>query len=125
MTPPSNNNSGCNVKYHLALEDRNDFLKFHEKLVRLLNKDDSEELAKMIHYPLNHFSKKNLLIKNTKDFVKNYALIFNEKIKNVILNQDRNTFFCQSAGVMYGQGEVWVNNFNSEKKLKIITIHYP
>lgn len=123
LTPPNEENSGCNVKYHLGLDDRKEFLGFHDRLVKLVAEDKREEVSKIINYPLNFFSKKNVLVSNKKQFLKNYDIIFNKKIKNVIKNQNRNNFFCKSQGVMYGRGEIWVNNFNKQNKLKIITIN--
>lgn len=123
LTPPNDGSSGCNVQYHLGLEDRQEFLIFHDNLVKLVDRNNVEELSKVVAYPLNFSSKKKLSINNKKEFIENYKLIFNKKIKNIIKKQDRNKFFCKSSGLMYGRGEIWVNNFNKQKKLKIITVN--
>ncbi|MFG1592511.1 hypothetical protein [Halobacteriovorax sp. CON-3] len=120
LTPATKESSGCNVKHSLGLEDKKDFLKFHSKLVGHIKEDKKTELASMINYPLRLSEKK--VVKSKSEFIQNYDSIINKKIKRIILKQDQDSFFCKSTGLMYGRGEIWVNNFNKKSELRIISI---
>ncbi len=74
----------------------------------------------MINYPLRLSEKK--VVKSKSEFIQNYDSIINKKIKRIILKQDQDSFFCKSTGLMYGRGEIWVNNFNKKSELRIISI---
>lgn len=120
LTSAIKENSGCDIGLHLGIRDKKDFLKFHFKLIALIKKGRKEEVANLISFPLRVSNKK--VVKTKNEFIQKYDSIVNKKIKKIIVEQNQNKFFCKSTGVMYGRGEVWVNNFNKESELRVISI---
>ena len=74
----------------------------------LVKKDDKSQVAQYMLYPIHaSIDGKKTKINNETDFVKHYDQIFNEKVKQALIQQDVNKTFVNYQGVMVGDGEIW------------------
>ena len=97
-------------------------IKSFRKIVKLIESDNSRELAKLIDYPLN---RENPLpnIMDSTDFISHYQVIFDNSFKN-LLKQYNDSEIIEHNG-LYGlvggnfSGEIWIGDNG-----KISTINY-
>ena len=61
---------------------------------------------------------KNTLVKSPKTFVKNYDAIMTPKITDAVTKQDYEKLFVNATGIMFGDGQVWVNGVCKDKACK-------
>ena len=79
-------------------------------------------LSGMINYPIfAKISGERAEFTTSEDFIENFDLIFNEKIRTAINNVDYNNLFSNYQGVMIGDGEIWMSIIDGE--MKIIAIN--
>ncbi len=91
---------------------------------------DSAAVAKLVSYPISVSIKgRKTTVSNAKAFVANYDAIMTPDIVSTVTGQKYEDLFVNSHGVMFGNGQVWVNGVcrdNSCKTLdvKVITIQH-
>ena len=91
---------------------------------------DSAAVAELVSYPISVAIKgRKTTVSNAKAFVANYDAIMTPDIVATVKNQKYEDLFVNSHGVMFGNGQVWVNGVckdNSCKTLdvKVITIQH-
>lgn len=101
---------------------KKDFNKYFPVLQKAVANNDKKAVSKLVHYPLNVNSNgKTKVIKNQKQFIKEYKTILTKKVKNAILKQDPERVFVNQYGARTDQGEVWISKF--DKKLRIYAIN--
>jgi len=93
------------------------------KLQRVVKTDEKEQLASLIHYPIdvlhgNH----SIKISSPSEFVDKYSSIITLNVRQAILTQPASCLFANGEGIMIGRGQVW---FQKEpgRDMKIITIN--
>lgn len=99
-----------------------EFNKYFPVLQKAVANNDKKAVSKLVQYPLNVNSNgKTKVIKNQKQFIKEYKTILTKKVKNAILKQDPETVFVNQYGARTDHGEVWISKF--DKKLRIYAIN--
>jgi len=100
---------GDHTKYEAAIT----------KLQKAVATHDAPGVAALVSYPIRVKIKgKNTLIKSTKTFVKNYDAIMTPKITDAVTKQDYEKLFVNATGIMFGDGQVWVNGVCKDKACK-------
>ncbi len=85
---------------------------------------DKDKIAGMISYPLNFIHEgKHTRIRNKATFLDRYDTIFNDHVRNAILEQSAHCLFGNYQGEMIGQGEVWFSELG-DGSVKIITVNH-
>ena len=109
-------------KFYVAGFTQKEFNTYFTKLQKAVAKNDKKTVSKLVYYPLNVNSNgKTKVIKNQKQFIKEYKTIMTKKVKNSVLKQKSDKVFVNYKGAMTGSGEVWISKFN--KKLGIYGIN--
>jgi hypothetical protein len=85
--------------------------------------NNKEQIAELISYPLLVLrSGKRTHIRQKKEFLTNFGLIFTDPVRDAILRQTSQCLFGNSSGAMVGNGEVWFRE-QAPDQWKIITIN--
>ncbi len=109
-------------KFYVAGFTQKEFNTYFTKLQKAVAKNDKKAVSNLVYYPLNVNSNgKTKVIKNQKQFIKEYKAIMTKKVKNSVLKQKSDKVFVNYKGAMTGNGEVWMSKFN--KKLGIYGIN--
>ncbi len=100
---------------------------FLASLQKNLKDNAINAIAAEVNYPLRmNGNGSTTMIKNNKDFVKNFTTIFTDNVRNAVLQQDPNKLFANYQGVMIGNGQVWIANYakpNYNAKILIKTVN--
>jgi hypothetical protein len=87
-----------------------DVKSFLDSLKKAVESDDKAYLSDVARYPLRYFeSKKRRSVKGPAQFSKKYKVIFTDKVKRAIENQQYQDLFVDSEGIMLGNGEMWIS----------------
>lgn len=100
-----------------GFDNPEDFKNFYRNFQILVANSQKEKIAEFINYPLPN-------IKDRADFIKNYDLVFNKKVKDAVNNQNIDEIWRNYSGVMIGNGEIWFNQLSGEKGYWITAINY-
>jgi hypothetical protein len=109
---------GDAAPYHAAFDA------IHEAVAN----DDAAGVATWVSYPITvSVGGKELTINDAAQFETEYETIITGDIKDTILAQEWETLFVNADGVMYGNGQIWLNGICkddacAEFDVKIITI---
>jgi hypothetical protein len=110
LAEPNDEGSGCDLHILNGTMDKERFIHFYYALKRAIAGGDRKTVAGMVHYPFVTFqNKKRLRLKRPADFVAKYSQVVTACVRQAILNQRLSRFFCRDQGVMFGNGEVWVD----------------
>lgn len=83
-----------------------------------------KSIAEHIQYPLGvYINEIPTVIDNRQEFIQSYLNIFTETVVTAVICQDITALTIRSAGVMIGQGEIWIAKTVKGGKLKIIKIN--
>jgi hypothetical protein len=80
--------------------DPEGFMDFVSEFQVMVAGEQKEAIAELVKYPI-----KNAVDK--QEFIKNYNLIFNQKVKQAVIGQDVKQIWRNYQGAMIGSGEVW------------------
>lgn len=91
---------------------------------------DAQAIAAMVHYPFGvDIAGKNHVLKSPAEFVAAYDKFMTPEIRQVIVAQKYPDLFVNYKGVMFGQGQAWINGIctkdskNCEKfDVQVVTI---
>jgi hypothetical protein len=96
---------------------------FLTQLQAAVQSNNKEQITEMISYPLLVLnSGKRTHIRQKREFLTNFGLIFTDPVRNAILHQTAECLFGNSTGAMVGNGEVWFRE-QAPDQWKIITIN--
>jgi hypothetical protein len=96
---------------------------FLAQLQAAVQSNNKEQITEMISYPLLVlYSGKRTHIRQKKEFLTNFGLIFTDSVRNAILHQTAECLFANSTGAMVGNGEVWFRE-QVPDHWKVITIN--
>jgi hypothetical protein len=96
---------------------------FLAQLQAAVQSNNKEQIAEMISYPLLVLrSGRRTRIRQNKEFLTNYGLIFTDLVRDAILHQTAQCLFGNSTGAMVGNGEVWFRE-QAPDQWKVITIN--
>jgi hypothetical protein len=91
---------------------------------------DATAVAELVSYPISvSINGRKTTVSNAKAFIAHYDAIMTPDIVATVKNQKYEDLFVNSHGVMFGNGQVWVNGVckdNACKTLdvKVITIQH-
>lgn len=78
------------------------FISFFDTFKNWAAAEQADSIIKHIAFPLKKY-------KNAKAVKSNFAVIFDQALKEKIAKQPANTLFVNANGVMLGDGEIWFN----------------
>ncbi len=94
---------------------------FIKKLKQWSVENNKDSIAAYIDYPLQNDEK----ISSATIFLQQYNIIFNDKVKRALNDQNLSQVFRRRNGVVIGDGEIWINNVSTTKDdYKITSIHF-
>ncbi len=93
------------------------FKHFIKRLQHWVINNQKDSVASVIGYPMH-----NPPVKNKKDFLINYDLYFNNKVKSALKEQKLRQIFRNNSGAMIGKGNLWFSQ--TPNGFRIIGINY-
>ncbi|MFA6376893.1 MAG: hypothetical protein WCX69_05855 [Candidatus Paceibacterota bacterium] len=76
------------------------FMDFVSEFQVMVAGEQKEAIAELVKYPIEDAADK-------QEFIKNYNLIFNQKVRQAVIGQDVKQIWRNYQGAMIGNGEVW------------------
>jgi len=111
----------CSVSWELFRSPA-EFDLFYSTLKTSAQSKNKISLAELSNFPLNTMiGHKMVQIKTKQEFLQKFDKFYSPSITEAILKQDPKTVFCNSQGMMIGNGHVWVSRRGN--KTGIITIN--
>lgn len=101
-------------------------VKFVQQLQKAVKDNDKNAIADLIHYPLriNHGGAKHTNIKDKAEFLQQFDTIFTSAVQDKIKQVNPYNLFCNSQGVMFSNGLIWLTHpDNNAKDLKISVVN--
>jgi len=116
----SNTVQEVNDRLDMLYGSHRDYHDFFEQLKQNVAKENKEQVAKLVDYPLKvNIKGKKTVIKNNVDFVRNYSEIITSHIAKAITTQKYADLFSRDTGIMIGQqGEVWFSGICDDSACK-------
>jgi hypothetical protein len=107
--------ASCNLAV-LGVTDKRDFLRFDHELRAALATQDVAALSLLINFPLrvNYAEGSSIALDNPAALQQRFAEIFSPALRKIVSDQKVDDFFCkEDGGLMYGNGELWVQVLGS------------
>ncbi|HWR42611.1 hypothetical protein [Sporomusa sp.] len=114
-------------RYHVAgFDDPEQFEADFLKIQELVAKDNKEEVAEFIQYPLNIYTNgTKTTIQLKEELIASYDRVFTTGVKSALASQKINETFVNYKGVMVGRGEIWfTQSSTSNRKYVIYAINH-
>jgi hypothetical protein len=111
-----------------VLGDHTQYQPVIEAFQQAVGDHDAEAVAALVAYPITvRVDGKKTTISDEEAFVENYDSIMTPDITNAIARQDYGDLFVRDQGVMFGNGEAWLNGVCRDDAcdkfdVKVITI---
>lgn len=84
---------------------------------------DTTAVAAAVRYPIGvEINGKATTIKSASDFTKNYDAIMTKEITDAVINQNLDDLFVNWKGVMFGNGQIWINGICNDSTCKNVDI---
>lgn len=99
------------------LLDAKSFADFYKALIPAVKANDTATIADFIQFPTT-------TIKSRAFFVTHYDSIFNPIVKDSLYAANLDSLFVNYQGAMIGNGQIWINQFDSVPHFRIIGINY-
>jgi len=119
---------GCDLSI-FGVADKSEFLRFDSALRSALDKQDAAALALLVQFPLalNYADGGRVTLNNGAALQKQFADAFSPALREIISQQKPEALFCKADGVMYGNGEIWVDRVGKGKaqQFRIIAVNEP
>jgi len=97
---------------------------FIMNLKKYIQSDSIHEISEMISYPvITVIRKKKLKISEPGEFVKDYNIIFNDRVKKTILDQPLSDIKANSKGLIIGSGEICINRIDNRILITSINVY--
>ena len=114
IVPETESTTGCDLA-EAGFDEKEGFLKFFPQLKQAIKTSDAKKISVFILFPLKVNGKKTIVIKDSLEFESQFKMIMTTKLIKIIDAQKLENLSCQYQGVMFGDGEIWVQ----KKKAKI------
>jgi hypothetical protein len=103
--------------------DAKSFLAFDQELRAAITKQDAVAMAFLVQFPLRVNSERGKYSLNDPAALQShFQEVFPSAVQKAILDQKVEGMFCRGDGVMYGNGEVWVNATNLGFAINVINL---
>jgi hypothetical protein len=102
---------------------------FFQNMKSYFANNDSTQISNIIQYPIQIIiNDKKSNISNKKEFIKNYSKYITNTIKKAVKDQEYDSLFANSEGLMIGNGQIWFTGICKDDKcikieVKIIAIN--
>ncbi|WP_335672062.1 DUF4087 domain-containing protein [Phyllobacterium zundukense] len=84
---------------------------------------DTAAVAAAVRYPIGvEINGKASTIKSASQFVKNYDAIMTREITDAVVKQKLDDLFVNWKGIMFGDGEIWINGICNDNTCKNVDI---
>jgi len=117
----------CDLAW-VGARDKQAFLTFDRELRVALSERDAAAMAFLVSFPLriNH-ARAVMRLDNARAVQARLAEVFPPAVRSAILEQSLETISCRYAGIMYGDGRVWVHLVRKEgsQRYRIAVINLP
>jgi hypothetical protein len=101
--------------------------KFVTELQNAVRANDAAWIAAHMRYPVRHYGKRALLIRDKSWLVKNYKSVIGAKLRTAVLAQIPDNVFENWQGLMVGEGSfnIWVRNIGDglNERYEIVAIN--
>lgn len=114
----------------LGVKDKSEFLRFDGALRSALEKQDAAALALLVQFPLalNYPDGSHVSLGNAAALQKQFAEVFPPTTQEIVAGQKSDVLFCKpDGGVMYGNGELWVDlvGEGNARQFRLIAVNVP
>lgn len=94
----------------IGATDVKSFLEFDRDLRSAMSKQDAVAVAFLVKHPLRiNDDRGSFYLDDPASLQSRFQEVFSPRVRTAILKQPVDALFCNSGGVMYGNGVVWVN----------------
>lgn len=119
----SNTDADVDQAIDALLGDHVEYRQVFDRLQQAVESDDRAEVASLVVYPLEvRIGGKPRKIANAKAFVDAWDGIMVTQVKDVITRQRYRDVFVNWQGVMFGDGQVWINGICQDKDCKKVNV---
>jgi Protein of unknown function (DUF4087) len=102
----------------------------HDNYVAVINSfqtavkaHDTASVAAAVRYPISvKINGKATTIKSASQFVQNYDAIMTKEITDAVANQKLSDLFVNWKGIMFGDGQIWINGVCNDNACKNVDI---
>lgn len=107
----------------LGAKDTKSFLAFDKELRVAIAKQDVVAMAFLVQFPLRvHSETGNYSLDDPAALQSHLQEVFPTAVRKAILDQKVEETFCKDEGVMYGNGEVWINATKLGYAIQIVNL---
>lgn len=98
--------------------------KFFNDLQEAVGKNERAKVTSMVAYPIKvRMGRHIIMLRKKSDLLEKYDSVFNRKIKEAVRKQKVTELFVNWRGVMIGNGEIWFNQLDDSKNIRITAIN--
>jgi len=88
--------------------------------------DHRKQVADMLKYPLYfHGLHKNVELRSPEQLLRNYDLVFSDRLRHAVAEQQVWNLLSQAEGVAIGDGFIWINQPAAGGPFKMVSIFEP
>jgi len=115
--------AGVDQAIDRALGDHNQYRAVFSAFKQAVADHDAAKVAELIDYPLRvTIGGKKSRVGSAKEFLARYAQIMTPAIQDVVTQQRYADLFVNSAGVMFGNGEVWLRGICKDTQCQHVDV---
>jgi hypothetical protein len=124
VTPPApaapvDDHTEVNARIQTVLGEPAKYEQVFASLQQAVKAHDARAVAALVAYPFTTpIAGKKVKLAGAPDFVKHYDAIVTPAIADTITGQRYSALFVNAKGVMFGDGEVWLNGICKDKACK-------
>lgn len=127
--PDADLGASCNLAV-LGVTDKRDFLRFDRELRAALATQDIATLSLLVDFPLrvNYADGSTIALDNPAALQQRFAEIFPPALRKIVSDQKVDNFFCkEDGGLMYGNGELWVQvlGAGARQRFRVAALNVP
>jgi hypothetical protein len=107
----------------LGAKDTKSFLAFDKELRTAITKQDAAAMAFVVEFPLRiNSATGEYSLNDPAALQSHFQEVFPAAVRKAILDQKVEEMFCKDEGVMYGNGEVWVDATKLGYAIQIVNL---
>jgi hypothetical protein len=112
-----------NQRIDTVLGDHQIYREAFDAIQEAVEKDDAEPLSAYVFYPITvRFENEGLELESAEDLIANYETVMTDEIRSAILDQEWADLFVNSEGLMFGDGQVWLNGICEDDTCEIVDV---
>jgi hypothetical protein len=107
----------------LGVTETKGFVAFDRELRSALSRHDTAVMAQLVRYPLRiNTYRGSYHLEDAASLQSRFEEVFPLAIRQAVLDQRRETINCNYRGIMYGNGDVWVNWMDQRYAIEAINL---